>query len=203
MKHLLFLIIACFFIHVNSSAQHLSIKGIEINGNPASFISKIKQQGFVSVPDETIDGATILKGTFAGHRNSYMLIEHSNNIVSQVVVILEGDNNWFDAKAKYLSLKSSYSEKYKVEPHSEEFFKNTEDETTGSAHIALEKEEAKYECTFYLENGNIMMLIYHMNVFQGNQLWNGVGLGGCYVIGIRYTDNINYEIQHKANLNDL
>ena len=191
------------FIFTTLSAQHLVVKGVQINGNPATFVSKMKQKGFSSVPNGQTDGATMLKGTFGGHRDAYMQIEHGNGNVSQVIIAIQGGKTWEDAKSTYRQLKDAYKTKYNVVPESEEFFKNAEDESTGSAHLALSNGDAKYECTFKVEHGEIYLMMHHVNVIEANQLWSDVGLSGCYVVVINYVDNANHELQQKSNLEDL
>lgn len=199
---LIFSFILNMFIFTTLSAQYLVVKGVQINGNPTTFVSKMKQKGFSSVPNAQIDGATLLKGTFSGYRDAYMQIEHGNGNVSQVAIAIEG-GRWEEAKTIYHQLKDAYRTKYNVEPESEEFFKNADDETTGSAHFALSKGDAKYESTFKVEHGEISLIIHHLNVLEANQLWPGVGLGGCYVVMIYYVDNTNHKLQQKSDLEDL
>lgn len=203
MKQYIILLTLAVCISTYSYAQHLSVKGIEINGSPATFVAKLKQKGFTVVPDIASDGQTALKGSFAGYKDSYIIIEHSNGNVSRAMVFLEAAPQWVNAKDMYKNLKSSYQEKYKVTPKSEEYFDNPDEETTGSAHIALENQRAKYESTFKVDNGKIIIDIAHVNVLQGNLLWGGVGLNGTYIIRIDYIDNTNYELQRKADLEDL
>ena len=207
MKHKLILYIlgVCIYtcITFSSYAQHLSIKGIEINGHPTTFVSKLKQKGFTSIPEMTGDGQSVLQGTFFGYRDSYIVVEHGNGNVSEAMVLLQADSQWVNSKEMYNNLKSAYKEKYKIEPECKEYFKNPEDEPNGLAHSALNKKEARFECMFNLDYGKIILKIIHVNVFEGNQLWSGIGLGGSFAIRIYYIDKSNYELQKKANLEDL
>ena len=60
-----------------------------------------------------------------------------------------------------------------------------------------------FKGTIEVDNGKIIIDIAHVNVLQGNLLWGGVGLNGTYIIRIDYIDNTNYELQRKADLEDL
>ncbi len=69
--------------------------------------------------------------------------------------------------------------------------------------IAIENLHINIFTIFGKDNGKIIIDISHVIFLQGNLLWGGVVLDGTYIIRIDYIDNTNYELQRKADLEDL
>jgi len=49
------------------TSEHLSFKGIPIDGTLDQYVSKMKQSGFTNL--STKDGTVLLSGDFAGYKN--------------------------------------------------------------------------------------------------------------------------------------
>lgn len=183
--------------------QHLSVKGVEIDGPSDSFIAKMKAKGLKSVPYAETDGTTALKGTFAGHEDSYVFVYHDGNLVSKVGILLPGKENWKDVKSEYLSLKESYAEKYKVTPQSIERFADEYQEYSGVEYIYLENGKAEYKSIFTVDGGLILLSISYLDAIKANTLWKGIGYSGRYAVVILYVDAENETSKQESYIDDL
>ena len=183
--------------------QHLSVKGVEIDGPADSFISKMKAKGLKNVSEANKDGVTVLKGTFAGHDDSYFFIYHQNDLVSKVSILLPGMENWKDVKSEYLSLKESYTEKYGVKPNSIERFKYNQQEYSGIEYIYLENGQAEYLSGFTVDGGIIQLSIKYFDASVASTLWRGIGYKGKYAVVILYVDEENEASKQESYIDDL
>ena len=104
-------------------AQHLTFKGIPINGTPTAFGNKLKAAGFTF--DYEYDNIHWYKGEFAGYKNCDIGVKHSKNIVYEVVVLFPECYSWAMLINDYTSLKNMLIKKYGEPCVCEEIFKNT------------------------------------------------------------------------------
>ncbi len=126
-------------ISLTVSAQHLTFKGVAIDGDIATFVENLKQKGF-TVPDRTIeraavetlkdygidftnmlnsidsydDGTATLEGNFAFYQDCTVKIAEApnTNTVYTVRVNLYWSNHSSDLDAEYLRMKELLTEKY-------------------------------------------------------------------------------------------
>lgn len=111
------LISATLFFSIISFAQgqkkeHLSFKGVPIDGKLSQFILKMKQNGFVYI--QTTNGMALLNGDFAGYKNCYVSVStlKASDLVYKVTVVFKGRETWSTLLGNYVSLKELLSEKY-------------------------------------------------------------------------------------------
>ena len=124
MKKILILVII-FFTSLISFAQtqmksdttdHLTFKGVPINGTLNEYVSKMKKKGFVHIG--TKDGIAMLKGDFAAYKNCIVGVATLKQVdlVSKITVIFPEQDTWSGLSSNYFSLKDLLTEKY-GDPH--------------------------------------------------------------------------------------
>ncbi len=64
-----------YTVFAQSASEHLTFKGVPINGTLNEFVSKLKQKGLAHIGTE--EGIAMLKGDFAAYWGNIHLIFHS------------------------------------------------------------------------------------------------------------------------------
>lgn len=115
MKKIILLMLV-FFASISyaqgTSAEHMTFKGIPIDGSLSSFISKMKSENFTYIG--TQDGVAIFQGDFAGYKNCEVgvLSLKETNVVNTVVVFFPECSDWPSIEQNYSIIKNMLSEKY-------------------------------------------------------------------------------------------
>ena len=150
-------ILALFFVVFSTSAQeHLKIKGIPIDGNVTTFISKLKNAGLKNNAkySEAL-GRTILSGDFAVlHNCNWAFLSTKNGTVCKVIIMSESYTGWLNCKSKYNEMKELLCTKYEL-VDSYEYFRNPYYEGDGYELSALSQEKGDWQCFFNCEEGAI------------------------------------------------
>lgn len=139
-----------------AQVDHMSFKGVPINGKLNSFVSKLEAQGF-SVEYKQ-DDAAVLSGEFAGKSDCTIMVISTkvSNIVWKVVVQFPEKTSWYSLKGEYNSFKESYTKKY-GEPTSYEFFSSPYYEGDGYELQALKSEKCMWASYFSTSQGTIIL----------------------------------------------
>lgn len=186
MKNTIF-IFFLFIGQIYAQSNHLTFKNIPINGTQASFIEKMKKDGFVL--DEIIDNVAIMKGSFVG-KDCEIFIGASpiSKIVWKVSVHLPEESNWYSLKSSYNSFKEQFSKKYGNPFKTFEFFSKPYYEGDGYEMQALRNEK----CFYYTYWDNIDGII-------------SIEISSYENIKFSYEDKINVQInktEKSQNIQD-
>lgn len=178
--------------HMSSDAyahEHLSFKGIPIDGSMYSFCKKLKSKGFVYLESE--DNMRIFSGNFAG-RNAMVAVAATNNEkdVYMVFVSLPASDEWNTLVATYNYYKDLYVHKYGEPSVCEE--KNPAHNDSNIALMAeVYKGTVNYGSAWVVAGGVIAMsIIKTRGIYEGQ-------------VGIIYLDSQNGEAKEKQNLDDI
>lgn len=104
------------FLNLNLLAQeHLSFKGIPIEGSMISFCQKLKTKGFSQIGSN--NNITVFSGDFTGRQASIgVAATDDGQNVHSVVVLFESNKEWKSLVSTYNYYKDLYTRKY-GEPH--------------------------------------------------------------------------------------
>ena len=188
----------CFVLTMTSIAQnnnekteHMTFKGVPIDGTLNEYVSKMKQSGFTLI--ETEDGVAILQGDFAAYKDCIIGVAtlKGKDLVSKITVIFPEQETWSSLSSNYYNLKELLTEKY-GEPSEiiEKFDTYSEPDDDGDRMHAVKMDNCKYYTTFELENGSIQISIDHQSVMS------------CFV-RLSYFDKINSEKIRQKAIDDL
>ena len=109
MKRLIFSLLFVSTIFISSAqdkSEHLSFKGVPIDGTLNEYVSKMKAAGFSYLG--TQDGTAILQGDFAGFKSCTVGVStlKAVNVVSTIGVIFPSHDDWSSLERDYDHLKS-------------------------------------------------------------------------------------------------
>ena len=193
------LFFAALFISVISFAQnnseHLTFKGVPIDGTLSEYVAKMKSAGFSHIGTE--DGVALLSGEFAGYRECMIGVKtlKKYNTVHEIAVLFPTQNTWRGLSYDYTKLKSMLSKKYGEPEECVEKFVNTPSYVNinddNDKMREVEDNHCKYYSIFTVENGTISLSIEYDGVLVGSRvkLW--------------YSDKINSEAFEEAAMDDL
>lgn len=190
MKKIL-VILTVFFAAVDVMAQeHLSFKGIPIEGSMTAFCQKLEAEGFVSLGRE--GNVSLFSGNFTG-RNATVGVataEDGKNVYA-VVVLFDSSKEWNTLVNTYNYYKELYARKYGRPTVSKEI-----NPAYSDSNIALMAEVHQgtvvYASAWNVPGGDIELSIDKFS-------------GGFYegVVRITYRDAQNTEAKIQENLGDI
>lgn len=168
-------------------SEHLTFKGVPIDGTLNEFVSKMKQNGFTHLGTE--DGTAILNGDFAGYKDCYVGVStlKQNDLVHKIAVIFPDNDTWSTLSGNYFDLKKMLTEKY-GEPSDvvEKFDTYSQPRDDKSRMYQVGMDRCKYYSIWQTDKGEIQLSIDHNSVTS------------CFV-KLAYFDKINSDkIKAKA-----
>lgn len=175
----------------NQTSEHLTFKGVPIDGTLAGYVAKMKQNGFTHISSES--GLALLKGDFAGYKECIVGVSTLKDIdlVYKVAVLFPDKPTWSTLSGNYFDLKQMLIEKY-GEPlaATEEFQSAVQPEDDNSKMHQVKFDRCKYYSVWQTDKGEIQLMISHNDV------------SSCYVT-LAYFDNINSDKIRKNAKDDL
>lgn len=186
----IFAILAMFFAVINIMAQeHLSFKGIPIEGSITTFCQKLKTKGFTSIGRD--NNITMFTGDFTGRKATVgVTATDDGKNVFAVIVFFEPSGEWNTLVNTYDYYKDLYTRKY------------------GAPTVSKENNPARSD-----SNTALMAEVYQGTVVYGSA-WEVTGgdiqlsiekTSGVYegMVMIRYRDSQNVEAKIKNDLDDI
>jgi len=176
----------------NSKTEHLTFKGVPIDGSLIEYVSKMKQSGFDHLGTE---GETAsLKGDFAGYKDCVVDVStlRQKDLVHKIVVVFPSKDTWTTLFENYSNLKEMLTEKYgKPSDVVEKFggaYSQDADDRTKMYQVQLDN--YKYYSIWQTEKGRIELSIGHKR------------LSNCFV-KLSYFDKANGGIIRDKAKDDL
>lgn len=174
-----------------SNSEHLTFKGVPINGTLSEYVAKMKSAGFKYLEEQ--EGIAILQGDFAGFKNCTVEVStlKAVNVVSTIGVIFPACEDWSSLERDYEHLKSMLAQKY-GEPADivEEFQGRIKPNTNDEKLHQLYMDRCTWYSTFETPKGDI-------------QLSMRKGEYGRYFVFLKYYDKINTDTVRSAAMDDL
>lgn len=195
MKKLFFVLCLAFTVFATAFAQetseHMTFKGIPIDGTLNSFVTKLKQKGFTH--QGTDDGVAIFIGDFAAYKNCTVgaVASKDKDLVVKVAVIFPSHETWSALENNYMSLKQMLTIKYGEPADCVETFQSySQPEDDNSKMYELKFDRCKYYTVFETEKGSIELRLAHQDVSK------------CYVT-LSYYDAVNQKTVMSDAMDDL
>ena len=189
MKKILFILIA-LLTSINLMAQeHLSFKGIPIEGSMSSFCQKLKEKGFISIRRD--NNLTLFSGDFTGRKATVGVVATDNEKnVFAIAVFFEPSKEWETLVDTYDYYKDLYTRKYGTSSISRE---NNPEQGGSNTSLMYELYQGKvtYASAWKATGGTIELSIEKADAY----------LSGIVVI--RYRDAQNIETKIKKDLEDI
>ena len=169
------------------TSQHLTFKGVPIDGTLDDYVSKMKQSGFTII--QTKDGTAILNGDFAGYKDCNIGVStlKQKDLVHKISVIFSKKDTWSTLSGDYFDLKQMLTEKYgKPSQVVEKFDGYSEPRDDRSKMYEVQFDRCKYYSIWETDKGDIQLSIAHNSVTS------------CFIT-LAYFDKINSDkIKAKA-----
>ena len=172
------------------SSDHLTFKGVPIDGKLDDYVLKMERNGFNHIGTE--NEVAMLRGDFASFKNCIVLVGtlKQKDLVSKITVIFPSSETWSALSTDYFSLKEMLTEKYgKPVDHLEKFDGLQPDDDNSRMHD-VRFDRCKYYATYKTEKGSIQLSIEHD------------GVSSCFV-ELAYYDKINSNIIKAKAKDDL
>lgn len=173
------------------TSEHLTFKGVPIDGTLDEYVSKMKKSGFSHLATE--DGIAILKGDFAGYKDCTVGVStlKQQDLVHKIAVIFPDKDTWSRLSTNYFDLKQMLTEKYgKPSDVVEKFDGNSQPRDDNSKMYEVKFDRCKYYSIWETDAGEIQLSIDHDGVTR------------CFV-RLSYFDKINGQIIKAKAIDDL
>jgi hypothetical protein len=174
-----------------AQSEHLTFKGVPIDGTLSHFTYQLTQKGFEKVYSQ--EKASVLSGDFAGYSDCtiYVYTLDNQDLVHTVGVQFPSYDSWSLLEGNYNNLKEMLTIKYgKPKSHTESFQRDYPPRDDNSKLHELKMDRCNYISTFETDNGTIVLKLSHESVYK------------CYVI-LGYVDAINGLKKEAAAIDDL
>ena len=172
--------------------EHLSFKGVPINGTLKAYTAAMVKAGFKS--EGTQDGLSLLSGDFAGFKGCIVGVSTLTNcdVVNRIVVLFPEKDTWASLMGDYEHLKSLLTTKYGEPDVVQEYFTGYAGRTDSDAikMSALHSEELEWYTIFKTELGNIEISVVSASYGKG-------------MVRLGYYDKKNTETVTQSALDDL
>lgn len=193
MKKFFFSLFIAFTVFLTAFAQeeseHLTFKGVPIDGTLNEYVSKMKQAGFTHIG--TQDDIAILQGDFAGFKGCTVFVSTLKSIdkVSTIGVMFPEKNDWDSLENNYGNLKSMLTKKYGEPSDCTETFKWHTPSMNLAKLSSLKMGDCTWYTTFSTPKGDIQLSLESLEY-------------NCHVI-LRYYDKINTDAVESQAMDDL
>lgn len=183
-------ILVFLFIAINVFAQqHLSFKGIPLQGSMVEFCKKLESKGFISMGKES--NISLFSGDFTG-RNATVGVTATDNgeNVFAVVVLFDSSEEWNTLVNTYSYYKDLYIRKY-GEPAVSKEYNPARIDSNMALMSELEQGRVTYTCVWEVEGGDIQL-----SIEKSSEIYEGF-------VMIRYRDAQNVESKIQSDLEDI
>lgn len=182
----------CFLaLPYTQDSEHMTFKGVPIDGKLTEFIVKMKDKGLEYLATE--DGMAFFQGDFAGYKSCYIGAHKmpQKDIVYSVVVLFPECETWSNLSSNYYDLKKMLSIKY-GEPVNvvEEFDSYSQPKDDNSRMHEVGMDNCKYYTIWDTNRGEIQLSIEHDGYSKK-------------LVKVMYLDKINMEIMKGKAIGDL
>lgn len=190
MKKLLLLLVALSLSLAVTAQEHLSFKGIPIEGNISTFCQKLQQKGFN--PTGQKDNMRLFRGDFTGCMTTVGVTAANNGQeVFSVSVFFDKSESWNTLIDTYNHYKSLYATKYGAP---KECIENNPSRNNANVFLmrALNQGQVQYTSFFEAPGGQIQISIE-----------NCIGVKYEGFVLIRYRDAQNIQSKLREDLEDI
>ncbi|MBS1641587.1 MAG: hypothetical protein JSR11_03830 [Bacteroidetes bacterium] len=173
------------------TSQHLTFKGVPLDGTLNEYVSKMKKSGFIHL--STTDGTAILNGDFAGYKDCHVGVStlKQKDLVYKIAVIFPNKDTWSTLSGNYFDLKNMLTEKYgKPSEVVEKFDGYSQPREDDDKMYKVKFDNCKYYAIWETDKGDIQLSIAHNSVTS------------CFVT-LAYFDKINGNIIKSSAKDDL
>lgn len=174
-----------------SNSEHLTFKGVPIDGSLNDFVVKMKNEGFNCLGVD--EGIAFLQGDFAGFRTCVICVVtlKTVNVVSKVMVRFPFREDWGSLERDYEHLKSMLTQKYGEPSGVVEKFTGVHQSKNNFGKLReLSKNRCVWGTVYETQKGRIHLVLSNTGP-------------GEYCVGLSYEDKINTDKVRAVTIDDL
>ena len=189
MKKLIALFVCAFVAMTTVFAQeHLTFKGVSIDGTTSNFVKELETKGFVKVGVQ--DGSAILTGKFAGRDATvFTYSSPKSKNVYRVCAMYEAGSKWSMVENVYNDVKDMLTQKYGEPTSVTESANGYTNEYTDLLH-ELHMDRLTWQSMWSVDKGIIYVKVAH-----------DYSIGNVVIVG--YEDKANSQDTNNEYLDDL
>ena len=191
-KHLTLFLACLLFAGTVFAQQHLSFKGVPIDGSLKAYTDAMVKAGFHY--EGTYDGVDLLSGDFAGYKGCTIGVSTLKkcDVVSHIAVIFPNKETWSSVLNDYETLKSMLTQKYGYPSDSKEEFTDYIGKYDNYFVMeAIKGDKYNWYAIFSTELGDI-----ELSIIEGTKYHTAA-------IRLSYYDKSNSEKVRSAAMDDL
>lgn len=154
-------------VFAQQTSEHLSFKGVPIDGTLDNYVSKMEQNSFTNLGKE--DGTALLSGDFAGYKDCIIGVStlKQKDLVYKIGVIFPTKDTWSTLADNYFDLKEMLTEKYGtpsdvVEKFDVPIYSQPKDDNAKMYEVRFDR--CKYYSIWQTDKGTIQLSIGHDSV---------------------------------------
>lgn len=189
-KIALFLMMAAAAMGAMAQNEHMTFKGIPIDGSVSSFVAKLQQKGFTAQRQQ--NGNAFLSGMFAGYKDCTIgVVGDESGTTVKVAVLFPEYDKWSQLYGCFSSLKNMLTQKYGTPSQESETFdaySQPDDDMMRMIYVGTDK--CKYYAVFETQRGSIELMIAHTDYSEGFVL-------------LSYYDKLNQQKALNSAIDDL
>ena len=189
MKRISVTLMLLFAVICVMAQEHLSFKGIPIEGSMTTFCQKLKAKGFTSIGRD--NNITLFTGDFTGRKATVgVTATDDGKNVFAVIVFFDPSGEWKTLVNTYAYYKDLYTRKYGEPTISKENNPARSDSNTALM-AEVHQGTVVYGSAWEVTGGDIQLLIEKTSgIYEG-------------MVMIRYRDSQNVEAKIKNDLDDI
>lgn len=189
MKNLILTLCLFFAVIAANAQEHLSFKGIPIEGSMTTFCQKLEAKGLVQI--HSTDNIRLFTGDFTGREATIVVgADQSGQNVFTVAVIFPESEEWNYLVNTYDYYKELYTEKYGTPSFNREDNPSRSNDNN-SRMIELYKGTVVYGSVFNAPGGTI-----ELSIDKGTGSFKGQ-------VVIKYKDAQNIEAKRQSDLDEI
>lgn len=188
MKKLLLTLCVAFATFAAAAQEHLSFKGIPIEGSITTFCKKLKAKGFAQLGSE--GNIRLFRGDFTGRQATVGVVAADNGKdVFTVAVFFDQSDSWNALVNTYEHYKDLYVEKY---GNPSQCVENNPSRTDSNTSLMYELYQGRvtYGCVFEAPGGAIQISIEEAGISDGQVM-------------IKYQDSQNVNAKRQSDLDEI
>lgn len=185
-----FLFLLAMIVCHAQEQEHLTFRGVPIEGDLNTFVGKLEKLGYRNLGIEPAPNTVVLTGEFTNKDAMILVVSNENKQnVWKVGVLFDASDSWDYLVSQYDYYKELYTKKYgKPVSHIESFEKDYYKDS--GQLFALSQGWVKYESFFEVDNGDIKVSIAPFEYGKGT-------------VVLEYQDKKNAEVKSQNDLDDI
>lgn len=185
------MMLCCMASIAQTANEHLTFKGIPIDGSLKEYVSKMESAGLSYIDEQ--EGTAMMYGDFAGFKGCLIGVStlRSSDVVNTICVIFPEEKDWSSLEESYQLLKRMLTEKYGKPSNCVEKFQGYRSPRDNSEKLhRLKMDECSYSTIFEIPKGFIQLSLEHQS------------MSSCFV-KLQYWDRINTNAITAKAMDDL